>query len=173
MRPEHMSEHGSVDQCTVGPTVHCHHVENDFSDCILDSSNGDAIAENDVSDCDDNGGNHLIFIVFCENYVNVLRTGRISLSIRGFEKEDSDNSEDRKLKREEDFIWAPSGSSKNFFAMHSENRCFKEHYGFEEGGGYVADLSWIDYDDLHLYSKEVHDHINYDIKCDFIVIVEI
>ena len=61
----------------------------------------------------------------------------------------------------------------NIFAMHSENRCFKEHYGFEEGGGYDADLSWIDYDDLHLYSKEVHDHINYDIKCDFIAIVEI
>ena len=103
-----------------------------------------------------------------------LRIGRISLSIRGYKKEDRDNSEDRKRKSGEDFIRAPSGSPKNFFALHSENCVFKEYFGFEEGGGYDADLSWIDYEDLHLYSKEVHNHINYDIKCgDCIVNVEI
>ena len=134
-----------------------------------DSINEDDIAQDDDSDSDDNEGNYLIFMVFCENYVSELRTGRSSLSIRGFEKEDF---EDRKRSWEE-IAWASLGSTKNYFAIYSKDRVFKEFYGFQEGGGYDADLSWIDYDDLHLYSKEVHDHINYDIKCDFIAIVEI
>ena len=60
--------------------------------------------------------------------------------------------------------------------MNSEDRVFKEYYGFafKESGGYDADISWIDYDDLYLYSKIVHSHINYDLMCgDWIVIVEI
>ena len=47
------------------------------------------------------------------------------------------------------------GNTKKFFARNSEDRVFKEYYGFEfkEPGGYDADISWIDYDDLNLYSK--------------------
>ena len=133
-----------------------------------DSINEDDIAEDDDSDSDDNEENYLIFMVFCENYVSELRTGRSSLSIRGFEKEDF---EDRKRSWEE-VAWASLGSTKNYFAMYSEDRVFKEFYGFQEGGGYDADLSWIDYDDLYLYSKMVHNNIN----CwgdNFVVIAEI
>ena len=43
-----------------------------------DSSFEDVIDEDDASDSEDNEENHLVFIVFCETYVNVLRTGRIS-----------------------------------------------------------------------------------------------
>ena len=133
-----------------------------------DSINEDDIAQDDDSDSDYNEGNYLIFMVFCENYVSELRTGRSSLSIRGFEKEDF---EDRKRSWEE-VAWASLGSTKNYFAMYSEDRVFKEFYGFQEGGGYDADLSWIDYDDLYLYSRMVHNNIN----CwgdNFVVIAEI
>jgi len=163
-------ENCSVDKCTVGPTVHCHHDDVDEDKDIVDNEEGEEQDHEIEINSDDIGGNDLIFIVFCENYVSELRTGRISLSIRGYKKEDRDNSEDRKRKSGEDFIRAPSGSLKNFFALHSENCVFKEYFGFEEGGGYDADLSWIDYEDLHLYSKEVHNHINYDIKCGYCIV---
>ena len=70
-----------------------------------DSSCEDVIYEDDASDSEDNEENHLVFIVFCETYVNVLRTGRIALSILGYKKEDmcwgSDNIEDRKWRNGE------------------------------------------------------------------------
>ena len=73
----------------------------------------------------------LIFLV-CETYVNVLRTGRIALSILGYKKEDmcwgSDNIKDRKWRKWEDVEWAPSGNTKKFFARNSEDRVFKEYY---------------------------------------------
>ena len=75
-----------------------------------------------------------------------------------------------------DVEWAPSGNTKKFFARNSEDRVFKEYYGFEfkKPNGYDADISWIYYDDLNLYSKNVHNHIDYDIKTgNWIVIVEI
>ena len=160
--------------CFYGPTVHCHHENEDEDNMDAEGKEGEEQDHEIEINSDDMGGNDLIFIVFCENYVSELRTGRVSLSIRGYEKDDHDNSEDRIRRSGEDFIWAPSGSTKNFFAMYSENCVFKEYFGFEEGGGYEADLSWIDYNNLHLYSKEVHNHINFDIKCgDCIVIVEI
>ena len=155
-------------------------------DCIEDIFEDDssckyAIAEDDASDdSEDKEENHLVFIVFCETYVNVLRTGYIGLSVCGYKKEEmcwgSGNNKDRKWRRGEDLEWAPSGSRKKFFAVNSEDRVFKEYYGFafKEPGGYDADISWIDYDDLNLYSKNVHNNINYDIETgDWIVIVEI
>jgi len=152
----------------------------DGSTCEDDSSCKDAIAEDDASDSEDNEENHLVFIVFCETYVNFLRTGHIGLSVCGYKKEEmcwgSDNKKDRKWWKGEDVEWAPTGNLKKYFAMNSEDRVFKEYYGFEfkEPGGYDADISWIDYDDLYLYSKIVHSHINYDLMCgDWIVIVEI
>ena len=73
-----------------------------------DSSCEDVIDEDDASDSEDNEENHLVYIffgVFCETYVNVLRTGRIALSILGYKKEDmcwgSDNIEDRKWRNGE------------------------------------------------------------------------
>jgi len=146
-----------------------------------DSSCKYAIAEDDASDdSEDKEENHLVFIVFCETYVNVLRTGYIGLSVCGYKKEEmcwgSGNNKDRKWRRGEDLEWAPSGSRKKFFAVNSEDRVFKEYYGFafKEPGGYDADISWIDYDDLNLYSKNVHNNIDYDIETgDWIVIVEI
>ena len=152
----------------------------DGSICEDDSSCKDAIAEDDASDSEDNEENHLVFIVFCETYVNFLRTGHIGLSVCGYKKEEmcwgSDNKKDRKWWKGEDVEWAPSGNLKKYFAMNSEDHVFKEYYGFafKEPGGYDADISWIDYDDLYLYSKIVHSHINYDLMCgDWIVIVEI
>ena len=52
-------------------------------DCIEDIFEDDssckyAIAEDDASDdSEDKEENHLVFIVFCETYVNVLRTGQV------------------------------------------------------------------------------------------------
>ena len=109
--------------------------------CDDDSSCEDVIYEDDASDSEDNEENHLVYIVFCETYVNVLRTGRICLSILGYKKEDmcwgSDNIKDRKWRKGEDVEWAPSGNTKKFFARNSEDRVFKEYYGFEfkEPGG--------------------------------------
>ena len=119
-------ENCSVDKCTVGPTVHCHHDDVDEDKDIVDNEEGEEQDHEIEINSDDIGGNDLIFIVFCENYVSELRTGHISLSIRGYKKEDRDKSEDRKRKSGEDFIRAPSGSPKNFFALHSENCVFKE-----------------------------------------------
>ena len=137
-----------------------------------DSSCKDAIAEDDTSE-------YLPFIVFCETYVNELRTGHIGLGIHGYKKQDSasDIPKDRKWRRREDVVVAPVGNAKNFFAMHSKDRVFKVYYGFDfqEPGGYdVFYIRLKDYDDLYLYSKVVHNQVNYDLMCgDWIAIVEI
>ena len=138
-------------------------------DC--DSSCEDAIAEEDTSD-------NLAFIVFCETYVNELRTGRIG-GIGGYKKQDSDNTKDQKWRKGEDVVWAPMGNAKKFFAMHNKDRVFKVNYGFDfnEPGGYDDFyMRWTDYDDLYLYSKVVHNQINYEINTmcgNWIVFVEI
>ena len=68
----------------------------DEDDDVDDSFCKDAIAEEDTSD-------NLAFIVFCETYVNELRTGRIGC-IGGYKKQDSDNPKDRKCRRGEDVV---------------------------------------------------------------------
>ena len=69
------------------------------------------------------------------------------------------------------------GNAKKFFAMHNKDRVFKVNYGldFKEPSGYDDFyMKWTDYDDLYLYSKVVHNQVNYDLKCgDWIAIVEI
>ena len=145
-------------------------IEDNASTMDYASTYKDVIDEDGTSDRNATEANYLVFTVFCETYVNELRTGRISRSIRAYEKEDY---EERPKWRAE-FEWAPSGYSRNFFAMYSDKRVFKEYYGFEEGGGFDEDISWIDYDNLYLYSKNSHSRINYDLQTgDWIVIVEI
>ena len=53
-----------------------------------------------------------------------------------------------------------SGNTKKYFATNNEDRVFKEYDGFESKRGYDADISWVNYDNLNLHSKNVHSHIN-------------
>ena len=57
------------DKCAVGPTVHCHHDDVDEDKDIVDNEEGEEQDHEIEINSDDIGGNDLIFIVFCENYI--------------------------------------------------------------------------------------------------------
>jgi len=129
-----------------------------------DSSDDDDSSADDDDASNDDEGSDLAFIVMCENYVTELARGHIYLSPQGYFKEDYETIE---AWRREVVPWR--GKDRQLTDIQNKLYVFKVNFGFHEGGGYNGDLSWIDFYDLHLYSKKCRTP-----KCEeLMVIIEI
>jgi len=129
-----------------------------------DSSDDDDSSADDDDASNDDEGSDLAFIVMCENYVTELARGRIYLPPQGYFKEDYETIE---AWRREVTPWR--GKDQQLTDIQNKLYVFKVKFGFEEGGGYNGDLSWIDFYDLHLYSRKCRT-----LKCEeLMVIIEI
>jgi len=111
--------------------------EDDSTDC---DSTSDGDATTDVDTSNDVAGSDLGYIVLCENYVTELLNGQIYDSYFTFGKECEKGEVDNCKCMDSDAVFEDERFHHSYV--------FKMSYGFEEGGGFLEDLSDYYFDDL-------------------------
>ena len=129
-------ENCSADQCTVGPTVHCHHQDQDEDEVNIDAE--ECEEQDHVIDI-----NNFVYVVSCEHFIAIMNNGSLYKKVEGFWKNDDSSTKAAAY---------ACDRGESVIGVYSDKMTFKVNYGFEEFGllrkglhdvSYYQDEYWL------------------------------
>ena len=129
-------ENCSVDKCTVGPTVHCHHQDQDEDEVNIDAE--ECEEQDHVIDI-----NNFVYVVSCEHFIAIMNNGSLYKKVEGFWKNDDSSTKAAAY---------ACDRGESVIGVCSDKMSFKVNYGFEEFGllrkglhdvSYYQDEYWL------------------------------